>query len=317
MTTAPLRSVDLRRIRHFLVLAETLNFHRAAQLLHMTQPPLTVSIQKLESELGVRLFERGARGVQLTPSGQAALDDARRIVHHAASFAEMASLAQGGMAGQLRIGFVGSATHGMLQRLIPRFRAEHPRVELQLRDSTSMQILPALADESLDVGLLWLPVLDALGAEFLALQHDTLVVALPRGHRLARRRSLLLAELRDEAFIMYDSAQGEGIRSVCMAQCQRAGFVPRSTQQAVNIRTVLALVETGLGIALVPGMMAGQPNEHLVVRPLRDLAGQRLLALAMAYRAGSNKPAVHRMRQLAAQVFGVDAAGGGPDGPPG
>lgn len=308
MTIDPLRYVDLRRIRHFVVLADTLNFHRAAQQLHMTQPPLTVSIQKLEAELGVRLFERGARGVQLTPSGQAALDDARRILHHAASFAEMATLAQGGMAGQLRVGFVGSATHGLLQRLIPRFRAQYPQVELLLRDSTSMHIVRALADESLDVGLLWTPVLDAMGSEFLTLQQDTLVVALPRGHALARHRSLLLAELREENFIMYDSAQGEGIRSICMAACQAAGFVPRSTQQAVNIRTVQSLVETGLGIALVPSLTADAPNEHLVIRPLRDLADRRLLALAMGYRADSSKPAVARMRQLAAQEFAGEGA---------
>jgi DNA-binding transcriptional LysR family regulator len=305
MATSSLRSVDLRRIRHFVVLAETLNFHRASELLHMTQPPLTVSIQKLESELGVRLFERGAKGVRLTSSGQAALADARQILHHAESFVEMARLAQSGMAGQLRIGFVGSATHGLLQRLIPRFRAEHPQVELQLRDSTSMHIVRGLAEDTLDIGLLWTPVLDAMGSEFVALQPDTLVAALPRGHALAAHASLTLADLRDEAFIMYDSSQGEGIRSICMMVCQRAGFVPRSTQQAVNIRTVQSLVETGLGIALVPSLTAGEANAHLVYRPLRDLAGQHLLALSMGYRADSPKQAVQRMHQLAAQEFGV------------
>ncbi|KQP47758.1 LysR family transcriptional regulator [Pseudorhodoferax sp. Leaf274] len=296
--------MDLRRIRHFVVLADTLNFHRAAQLLHMTQPPLTVSIQKLETELGVRLFERSAKGVRLTPSGEAALDDARQMLHHAESFSEMAALAQSGMAGLLRVGFVGSATHGLLQRLIPRFRAGHPQVELLLRDSSSMQILRGLADESIDVGLLWTPVLDAMGAEFLTLQRQTLVAALPQGHALARRRSLLLADLQGENFILYDRTQAEGMRSVCMMLCQRAGFVPRATQEAIQIQTVLALVQTGLGIALVPSMMADLPNDQLVFRPLRDLADQPLVALALAYRPGTSKPAVQRMRQLAAQEFG-------------
>ncbi|RCW64126.1 LysR family transcriptional regulator [Pseudorhodoferax soli] len=304
MTVAALRGVDLRRIRHFVVLAETLNFHRAAQLLHMTQPPLTVSIQKLETELGVRLFERSAKGVRLTPSGEAALDAARQMLHHAAAFSEMAALAQSGMAGLLRVGFVGSATHGLLQRLIPRFRAEHPQVELLLRDSSSMQILRGLAEESIDIGLLWTPVLDAMGAEFLTLQRQTLVAALPQGHPLARRRSLVLADLQGENFILYDRTQAEGMRSVCMLLCQRAGFVPRAAQEAIQIQTVLALVQTGLGIALVPSMMAELPNAQLVFRPLRDLADQALVALALAYRPGSSKPAVQRMRQLAAQEFG-------------
>lgn len=309
MTNAALRSVDLRRIRHFVVLADTLNFHRASQRLHMTQPPLTVSIQKLETELGVQLFERHARGVRLTPSGEAALGDARQILHHAVSFAEKAALAQSGMAGLLRVGFVGSATQGVLQRLIPRFRAEYPQVELLLRDSSSMQILRELADERIDIGLLWTPVLDAMGSEFLTLQRQSLVVALPQGHPLARRRKLALSELRDERFIMYDATQAEGMRSVCMLLCQQAGFVPRSTQEAIQIQTVLALVQTGLGIALVPSMMAELAHAQLVFLPLHGLADQQLIALAMAYRAQSGQPAVQRMRALAAQEFGLEEVG--------
>lgn len=302
------RHVDLRRIRHFVALADTLNFHRAAEQLHMTQPPLTVSIQKLEAELGVSLFVRGAKGVRLTPSGEAALADARQILHHAESFAAMASLAQSGMAGVLRIGFVGSATYGVLQRLIPRFRAAYPQVELQLRDSLSLDILRALEDETLDMGLVWTPVLDARGSVFLPLQENVLVVAMPRGHALGRRRSLRLADLQHEQFIMYNNVQGVGLRSVCMLECQRAGFVPSSTQEAANIKTVLALVETGLGIALVPEMMQRFPNEHLEFRPLRDLARRPSLTLALAHRPHSGKPAVLGMRQLAQHEFPAPAA---------
>lgn len=297
------RHVDLRRIRHFVALADTLNFHRAAVQLHMTQPPLTVSIQKLEAELGVALFERGAKGVRLTPSGEAALADARQILHHAASFSAMAVQAQTGMAGVLRIGFVSSATYGPLQRLIPRFRAAYPQVELQLHDSVSLDTLRALEDEALDVGLVWTPVLDARGSAFLPLEGNALVVAMPRGHALGRRRSLRLADLQHEPFVMYNNAQAVGLRSVCMLECQRAGFVPVSAQEAANIKTVLALVETGLGIALVPEMMQRFPNEQLEYRPLLDLVGRPSLTMALAYRPHSAKPVVLGMRQLAQQEF--------------
>lgn len=303
MTKATLRTLDLRRIRHFVVLAETLNYRKASQLLNMTQPPLTVSIQKLEAELGIRLFERDAKGVQLTRSGEAALADARQILHHAESFAEMASLAETGMAGLLRVGFTGSATYGVLQRLIPRFRAEHPKVELLLREGSSMSIVRSLASGEIDAGLLWTPVLNPMGAEFQTLQRDVLVAALPGRHPLAQRAQLRLKDLAAELFVMYDTTQAEGMRSVVMMACQRAGFVPRVAQQAIQIKTLLALVETGLGVALVPSMMQGFPNAGVVYRPLVDLSNESLLGFALAYRPEPPDPVVAGLRRLAALEF--------------
>ena len=300
---ATLRTLDLRRIRHFVVLAETLNYRKASQLLNMTQPPLTVSIQKLEAELGIRLFERDAKGVQLTRSGEAALADARHILHHAESFAEMASLAESGMAGLLRIGFTGSATYGVLQRLIPRFRGEHPKVELLLREGSSMSIVQALATGELDVGLLWTPVLRPMGAEVQVLQRDVLVAAIPRTHRLASQQTLSLAGLAGETFVMYDSLQAEGMRSVCMMACQRAGFVPRVAQEAIQVKTVLALVESGLGIALVPSMTQQVAGEDVVCRPLAELAHEQVIGYALAYQPQPPNPTVDRLRALARLEF--------------
>jgi DNA-binding transcriptional LysR family regulator len=306
IVTAPaLRTLDLRRIRHFVVLAETLNYRKAAQLLHMTQPPLTVSIQKLEGELGVRLFERDAKGVQLTRSGLAVLGEARLILQHAEGFAEMASLAETGRAGVLRIGFTGSATHGVLQRLVPRVRAELPRVELLLREGSSMGIVQALATGDMDAGLLWTPVLKPMGAEFQILQRDTLVAALPKGHRLATKKSLRLADLADEPFVTYDALQAEGMRSVCMMACQRAGFVPRAAQEAVQVHTVLTLVESGLGVALVPGLVRNPSSEHVVFKMLDDLREEAPIGLALAYRPLPAHPTVAALREIAAREFPV------------
>jgi DNA-binding transcriptional LysR family regulator len=300
---ATLRTLDLRRIRHFVVLAETLNYRKASQLLHMTQPPLTVSIQKLEAELGIRLFERDAKGVQLTASGEAALADARQILHHAESFADMASLAESGMAGLLRIGFTGSATYGVLQRLIPRFRGEHPKVELLLREGSSMSIVQSLANGEIDAGLLWTPVLRPMGAEVQVLQRDVLVAAIPRTHRLAAQQTLSLADLAGETFVMYDSLQAEGMRSVCMMACQRAGFVPRVAQEAIQVKTVLALVESGLGIALVPSMTQQVAGDDVVCRPLAELAHEQVIGYALAFQPQPPNPTVDRLRALARLEF--------------
>jgi DNA-binding transcriptional LysR family regulator len=299
-----LRTLDLRRIRHFVVLAETLNYRKASQLLHMTQPPLTVSIQKLEAELGVRLFERNAKGVQLTASGEAALSEARQILQHADGFAEIAALANSGRAGLLRIAFTGSATHGVLQRLVPRIRAELPKLQLLLREGSTMGIVQSLAAGEIDAGILWTPVLNPHGVQFQPLRRDTLVAAFPNGHPLLRRKSIALADLAQEPFILYDAAQAEGLRSVCMMVCQRAGFVPRVAQEAIQVRTVVTLVESGLGVALVPGIAREFAGPHVVCRELSDIGGETMLAQALAY-PSSPAPMIAAVRELAANEFPV------------
>ena len=139
-------TMDLRRIRHFVVLAETLNFRRAAERLHMAQPPLTVSIQKLEAELGTKLFERGTQGVTLTAIGRTVLVEARKLLFHGTQLGAIARSALEGTVGTLHVGFVGTTTYGMLQKVVPRFHSEYPGVELMLHEATSVAILQQLED---------------------------------------------------------------------------------------------------------------------------------------------------------------------------
>src|SRR5690606_26696628 len=150
--------MDFRHLKQFVVLAETLNFRKAAEKLHMSQPPLSVSIRKLEAELGVELFLRGKDGVKLTESGEAALADARRALFHAGQFKQAAVAASTGEGGVLRVGFVGSATHAILPDILSRFRQRYPKVQLVLREATSIRIVQELADESLGVGVVRVPV---------------------------------------------------------------------------------------------------------------------------------------------------------------
>jgi DNA-binding transcriptional LysR family regulator len=193
----------------------------------------------------------------------------------------------------------------VLQRLVPRVRAELPRVELLLREGSSMGIVQALAAGDMDVGFLWTPVLNPMGAEFQILQRDTLVAALPKGHRLASKKVLRLVDLAEEAFVMYDALQAEGMRSVVMMACQRAGFVPRASQHAVQVRTVLTLVESGLGVALVPGVVRTPPSEHVVFKELEELSETAPIGLALAYRPQPEHPTVAALRALAAREFPV------------
>ena len=295
--------VDLKRIHQFVILAETLNFRRAAERLNMAQPPLSVSIQKLEEDLGTKLFIRGSGGVSLTRSGQAILKEARQLLFHGSQLRETAKGVRDGTGGALQVGFVGSATYGLLQKLLPLFRAEYPGVDLVLHEATSVGILQQLEDRALDVGLVRVPLAQASRATLVLLENDEYVAALPRGNRLSSKGMLKLSEMAAESFIMYAPTHAAGLHATAMLACQQAGFVPQVVQQATQIQTVLALVESGLGVALVPSVMRRFISDRIVYRPLADLPSDASIGLALAYMTDSESSAAGRFRKLSVQAF--------------
>ena len=144
--------MNLRQLRQFVTLAETGNFHRAAEMLHMAQPPLSVSIRKLEEEMGEALFERRSTGVFLTTVGEAMLADARLTLFHAEQCRQAVMDARQGQGGLLRMGIIGSATYALLPELIPSLRERFPKIELELTEATSSEILDGLVSRRFDVG---------------------------------------------------------------------------------------------------------------------------------------------------------------------
>ncbi len=246
--------MDLRQLRYFIALAETGNFHRAAERLNMAQPPLSVAIRKLEEELGTPLFERESRGVRLTDAGRAALPTARAAIEQAALVREVVRRGALGESGSISVGFVGSAISAALPRIIPAFRARYPEVDLRLEEMTSASIAEALGARSIDVGLVRLPLMKPGDLTVSVIERDELVAALLVDHPLARRRTLRIADLAGEALVLHGPVSV--LRSVVMLACQRAGFAPRIAQEATQVQTILSLVQSGLGIALVPAEMA-------------------------------------------------------------
>ncbi len=295
--------MDLRRIRHFVTLAETLNFRRAAERLHMAQPPLSVSIQKLEAELGAKLFTRESTGVALTPSGRAVLVEAKKLLFHGAQLSETAKSALDGTGGTLHIGFVGSASYGMLQKLLPLFRAAYPGVELVLREATSVAIMQQLEDRSLDIGLVRVPLLQSSKATLVPLERDHYIAALPCGNELADQVPMKLADMRDEPFVMYAPTHAAGLYTTAMLACQMAGFIPHIAQQAVQVQTVLALVESGLGVALVPSVMKRFAREKIVYRALVDVPAEAQIGLSLAYMADTESVSASLFRKVALAAF--------------
>lgn len=260
--------MDLRQLRYFTVLAETRNFHRAAERLNISQPPLSVAIRKLEEGLGTPLFERGPRGVRLTPAGEAALAPARETLVQAELVAEAVRLGAKGETGRLAIGFVGSAVSELLPRLILAYRARYPKVELVLEEMTSVGILDALQQRQLDIGLVRLPAMKRTDAMIQVIEHDRMVAAIPRSHPLARRKSLALAELAQQPFVVHGPVSV--LHTVIMLACQQAGFVPMVTQEVTQVQAVLSLVQSGLGVALLPARMSRFAPESVALLPLRE-----------------------------------------------
>ena len=246
--------MDLRQLRYFSVLAETLNFHRAAERLNISQPPLTVAIRKLEDDLGVALFDRDARGARLTAPGQAALAPAREALAAADQMRQAVRQGAAGLSGRLAVGFIGSAIGELLPRIVSPFRQAYPQVELSLEELNSVDIVRGIAARRLDVGLVRLPVMDSAPVRIDVIERDVLVAAMPRDDLLARRKVVPLAALSDRSFILYSPVSV--LHATIRLECHRAGFTPLVTQEAVQVQTILSLVEAGLGVALIPARSA-------------------------------------------------------------
>jgi DNA-binding transcriptional LysR family regulator len=280
--------MDFRHLQQFLVLADTLNFHRAAEKLHMSQPPLSVSIRKLEESVGVALFVRGRQGVQLTEAGLAALDEARRALFHAEQFRLAARAGAAGEGGTVRVGFVGSA---------------YPGVTVVLREATSIRIMQDLADDALEVGIVRVPVAMGSNVRLAPLTTEHFVLAVPKGHALARRGRLRLADLADEAFIMYTATEAAGLRMAAINACQLRGFTPRITQEAVQVQTLLSLVESGLGVALVPAGARRHPSPNVVTKTLSDFPADASIGISLAWNPATERSAARNLRELAGHAF--------------
>jgi len=279
-----MNSPELRQLRHFVAVAEQLHFGRAAAALHMSQPPLSRSIQDLERRLGATLLARTRRKVELTPEGARFLEEAKRVLAQLErAVLEVGSMAAGA-GGQLRLGFVSLADYGVLPELLKAYKASRPGVALALREMLSPEQATALAAGELDFGLLLPPVSGDL--EHLVVQRERFVAALPSRHRLARARGRIsMRELAGEAFVMAPREIAPGLHDIVAMLAARAGFSPRVAQEAIQMQTVVSLVSSGLGVAVVPASVANLGRRGVVYREVGDAHPR--LDLWLAWRRSS------------------------------
>ncbi|MFB4277558.1 MULTISPECIES: LysR family transcriptional regulator [unclassified Nonomuraea] len=290
--------MNLQQLRYAVALAEELNFGRAALREGVRQPPFSQQIGKLEEELGVQLFERTTRQVRLTPAGEAFVAEARTSLAHAELAAEAARRAGRGEAGRLAIGFVGSATNLTLPRVLRRFRARYPAVQVELRELTTAQQAEELRQGLLDVGLLHAPLAGA-AAEMLSTRtvaRELLLAALPSGHPLATRTPLPAAALAGEPFVMFPRRYGPGLYDQITAVARAAGFEPGIVQEAVQMQTIVGLVAAGIGVSIVPESVARLRRGDVVFRPLSPET--RVVTLDVTWRTGDPNPLVRNFCSL-------------------
>ncbi|KVE07466.1 LysR family transcriptional regulator [Burkholderia anthina] len=289
--------IDLRQFRQFIAVAETLGFRRAAERLHMAQPPLSAAIRKLEDELGVALLERDNRGSRLTPAGEAFLLEARRALEQAERAVAVARRAGAGLGGTLRLRFVDSTVNALLPLILRAFQQRNPDVDFQLEEGTTAEQMLALRQDRTDVGIVVLPVADAGDVHVEQLLRDRMVAALPDGHRLARRRRIALAELADEPWVMFAAHHGPGMHALIVTACAQAGFAPRVVQQPRQMQTTAGLVAGGIGVALMPRLFVPMQPRGITFCELKGAGSPLAYELAIAYRAPS--PLVDALRESA------------------
>ena len=293
--------MKLQQLRQFVAVAETLNFHRAAERLNIAQPPLSMAIKRLELDLGIKLFERTSQSVRLTEEGKAVLGPARNVVFHADQIRQVLQQVTTGEIGRLHITFVPSSMMAFLPRTIARLRMTYPSIELDLAENDTQSILTLIDEGKTDIGIVRFPAPQMPSITLVPIQSDAYIVALPEGHRLAKARSVRLLDLAQDAFVLPSERGNPSMYFSVMAACLQAGFSPNVVQYGEQAQTILALVESGLGVAVVPQIWERVRLRNVVLKPLSDQKGSRT-GLGIAYRTDALNLAMRKFLAIAQSV---------------
>jgi len=298
--------MELRHLRYFVAVADELHFGRAAEKLHISQPPLSMQIRSLEDELGVTLLNRTRRHVSLTRAGQAFLQDARQILEKTDQAVLTARRAGRGEIGELAVGFISVADYNLLPLVLREFRRRYPMVSLSLKEATTDAQMEDLREGRIDVGFLLPPVTEPT-IESVPVLREPLIAALPERHPLATRSGpIALNELATTPFIITPRHMAPGLYDDIVSVCHAAGFSPQVTQEAIQMQTVISLVSAEMGVALIPRSLRNLKRTGVVYKSLKDKSP--MSEIHLAWRAGDSLPALQLFLRLARQMAAADEA---------
>ncbi len=287
---------SLRELECFTAVAEELSFTRAARRLRLSQPPLSRHVRELEEKLGARLFEREGRRVALTEAGALFHEGTRHVLADLTRAGEAARRHAAGETSRLRLGFVSAVLSPRLVEVLRVFRERHPEVQLSMRDAPPAEQLAALAGGSLDGGFVGLkPAEAAPGVRFHAWSREPLAAFVPRGHRLAERRTLALKELAGEGLVGVSAEAAPAFAAHLRELCRQAGFRPRVMQESPRAQAVAVMVAAGAGIALLPVSLERVVEGAAAVIPLGRTPP---LTHVFAHRGGRVSAAMERFLAL-------------------
>ncbi|HSV89764.1 MAG TPA: LysR family transcriptional regulator [Nitrospiraceae bacterium] len=276
--------MDLRQIRSFLSIAETLHFGRSAELIHLSQPALCLQIRAIEEEVGVRLLERNRRKTTLTAAGFAFRDDAAAALSQLEQAIRRARLAASGKVGRLRIGFISTAGSEIVPDIVRQFRALNPEVEFSLRNILTAEQVQMLENGSLDIGFLRLPIGGYPALDVVTVHREPFVLVVPSSHPLAKRKSVRLRELAGQDFVMYERTYAPGFHDLIFGMLSDARIVPNVCQTAGEIPTLVSLVASGMGITILPASVVKHYVAPVVAREILDRIPMSEIGIAVSKR---------------------------------
>lgn len=275
--------MELRHFRYVVAVADTLHFGRAAERLHISQPPLSQQIRQLEDELGVRLFDRTQRRVQLTAAGELFVQEARLVLTQVDHAGKVGERIRQGEEGQLFIGVAGPADADYFVDIMRTFAKRHPQVRVIIRNMSTAEQVRAIQEKRLHAGFVTPPI-DDPDVTFETVLHEPIVLAVPRGHALALRARVPVTALANESLILFSRAMGPGFFDAIASACRSAGFSLRARHEVDNLHSAYGLVAAGLGVSFVPAGLQGEPPKSVVLRPLAPALPHIDCELALAYR---------------------------------
>jgi DNA-binding transcriptional LysR family regulator len=287
--------MELRHLRYFRMVATELHFGKAAEKLHIAQPPLSKQIQQLEIELGFELFTRTKRSVALTPAGAVFLVEVEGIFKNLDRAIDIGRKTSRGELGQISIGFVGSATYNILPVMLQQFRDLYPHVQIELHELTTDRQLIWLREGKIDLGLIRPPIIDSDVTVEIVFE-EPLIVALPVNHQLADVELIDLSLLATEPFILFPRQLAPGLYDPIITICRAAGFSPMVVQECIQIQTIISLVSANMGVSIVPKSTQDIQRQGVIYKPILD--DTPVASIALIWRTNDDSPTVARLLEI-------------------